>query len=528
MGRDERLARGERGSVAQLRNQDPGDRSLGGRHRAGAIRSPRHRRPGGRPSSGPVRRASLRARSRRSRGGGSQQPAALQCLRRGRPVIESTVTANASELAPEWRRLELLGQSLALERQGEPVPDALIDDLKKAQHRVIGARDEHRTWSALNTTLLTTLELDVLACAVGPEAEPRLGWLFQTLQPTRPHPYPTLALIQELFALEARQIDELYGALGDTGALRRHRLVNVNAPGPYETIRPCEGVTSRLLGRADQPLAPPGANPVTLRVEWDQLILPEACLEALSEFLLWITHRETVFTHWGAQPTGGPVALFSGPSGTGKTFAASAIATRLGWPLYRVDLGRLVSKWLGETEENINTLFDAAHGRPMVLQFEEADSLFGKRGDVKEARDRYANLEISHLLARIETHEGPCILTTNLRRNLDPAFGRRFQLALEFPRPDATARGRLWRALLPPRAPLQGVDPDFLGRTVNLTGGEIRNAATHAAFLAAGRDGAIGLPEIALAVWRELGKRGKPVSPSDLGGLACHRSGVTS
>jgi SpoVK/Ycf46/Vps4 family AAA+-type ATPase len=221
------------------------------------------------------------------------------------------------------------------------------------------------------------------------------------------------------------------------------------------------------------------------------------------------------------------VSLFCGPSGTGKTFAAAVIAAELGWPLYRVDLGRLVSKYIGETEQNLNRLFDAAHGRPMVLQFDEADALFGKRGEVREARDRYANLEVSHLLARIETHQGPCVLTSNLRRNLDPAFARRFQVVVDFPRPDAEARSLLWDRSLPPLAPRnEDLDLSFLGSAVNLTGGGIRNAALLAAFLAAESGHPIGLGEVALAVWRELGKDGRDLTISDLGPLAAHLPGV--
>jgi len=191
--------------------------------------------------------------------------------------------------------------------------------------------------------------------------------------------------------------------------------------------------------------------------------------------------------------------------------------------LYRVDLGRLVSKYIGETEQNLNNLFDAAYGRPIVLQFDEADSLFGKRGEVKEARDRYANMGVSHLLARIESHYGPCILTSNLRKHLDPAFARRFQMVVEFPRPDAAARAQLWRLLFPPRAPhLDEVDPVLLGRAVALSGGNIRNAALHAAYLAAGEERPISLRHVALAVWRELAKDGRELSLLDLGLLAQH------
>jgi SpoVK/Ycf46/Vps4 family AAA+-type ATPase len=246
----------------------------------------------------------------------------------------------------------------------------------------------------------------------------------------------------------------------------------------------------------------------------------------LREFLLWITHKHKVVEEWGGGDCGGPIGLFSGPSGTGKTLAAAVLATELGWPLYRVDLGRLVSKYIGETEKNLNRLFDAAHGRPMILQFDEADSLFSKRGEVREARDRYANMEVSHLLARIESHQGPVILTTNLRKHLDPAFARRFQVVVDFPRPDADARTRLWRCLLPPRVPREPqVDPAFLGGAVNLTGGSIRNAALHAAYLAAGGNRPLSLAHIALAVWRELGKDGRELSPTDLGALAAHLPG---
>jgi SpoVK/Ycf46/Vps4 family AAA+-type ATPase len=248
----------------------------------------------------------------------------------------------------------------------------------------------------------------------------------------------------------------------------------------------------------------------------------------LREFLLWVEQRSTVEEQWGGIFVGGPVALFTGASGTGKTFAAAVLASELGWPLYRVDLGKLVSKYIGETEKNLNALFDAAHGRAMVLQFDEADSLFSKRGEVREARDRYANMEVSHLLTRIEAHCGPCILTTNLRKHLDSAFARRFQAVVEFPRPAAAARAALWQRLLPPRAPRRDeVDPALLGAAVHLSGGGIRNAALHAAYVAAGEGRAIGLSHVALGVWRELTKDGRDVSLIDLGPLARHLPGIS-
>ena len=441
---------------------------------------------------------------------------------KGPDVRAGTPPVAAGALAAEWQRLELLAHVLAEERQGREVAEPVLDRLRELQRQVEAAR-RNGGWGGLGDVALSALECDVLACSVAPEAEPRFGWIFQSLQPGTPQPYPTPALIQELLALDADTARHLGTVLGESGSLRRQGLIRTEGEDPYQPVRPGPGVTARLLGRPQPEPAPPGASRVTLTPGWDDLVLPPGKVAMLEEFLLWMRHRDRVFGDWGGRDCGGPVGLFSGPSGTGKTFAAAVLATDLGWPLYRVDLGTLVSKYIGETEKNLNRLFDAAHGRPMVLQFDEADSLFSKRGEVKEARDRYANMEVSHLLARIESHRGPCILTTNLRSNLDPAFARRFQVVVEFPRPDARARAILWERLLPPRAPrAPELDTDFLGEAVNLTGGEIRNAALHAAFLAADADGPIGLPEVTLAVWRELGKEGRGLSLADLGSLAPH------
>ncbi|BBO89466.1 ATP-binding protein [Desulfosarcina ovata] len=435
----------------------------------------------------------------------------------------SSADIAAGLLTPEWERVELLGHLLAASRRGRPAPADLLDRLRTLQGRLEQDRRHGRGLCGAVPSPLSDLELDVLACVMAPEAEPRLGWLFQTLQPGTPQPYPSVALLQELLDIDAGAAGDLYAALAESSPLRRFGLVDVDGADPFQPLRPASGLTARLLGRPPVNGNLPGAVPVDIRAGWDDLVLPPDRLAMLREFLLWITHKERVVGQWGGQDCGGPVALFCGPSGTGKTFAAAVITNQLGWPLYRVDLGRLVSKYIGETEKNLNRLFDAAHGRPMVLQFDEADSLFSKRGDVKEARDRYANMEVSHLLARIESHQGPVILTTNLRNHLDPAFARRFQVVVDFPRPDAAARGLLWEKLLPPRAPRQpNLDCGFLGRAVNLTGGNIRNAALMGAYLAADQDAAIGLDHVALAVWRELGKDGRELARADLGTLASH------
>jgi hypothetical protein len=441
---------------------------------------------------------------------------------RGDAPDDAPGDAPSNTLDAEWARVEVLGHCLMHSRQGQKIDGALLERLETLQRAVAGVRQPGGPWTALGVGELSSMECDVLALVLAAEARPRLGWLMQSLQPGANHAYPTLALIQDMLALEGNaEVAALYACLGADSILQTARLIQVEGSDPLTPIRPGAGVSARLLGWPDLGQAPPGAMRVQLRGAWDDLVLPEDRLTMLRELLLWVRHRKTVTQDWGGVVVGGPVALFSGPSGTGKTFAASVIAAELGWPLYRVDLGKLVSKYIGETEKNLNRLFDAAHGRPMILQFDEADSLFSQRGEVKEARDRYANMEVSHLLARIEDHHGPCILTTNLRSHLDQAFARRFQVVVDFPRPEAEARARLWQRLLPPRAPRQpDVDPAFLGSAVNLTGGSIRNAALHAAYLAAGQQSVITLVHVAIAVFRELSKDGRTAARSDLGPLA--------
>jgi hypothetical protein len=422
----------------------------------------------------------------------------------------------------EWERIELLGQSLVSARNGQPVGEAMLERLTFLQHQVVFMRDAQSPWRRLPVDGLSALEMDILACALAPEIWPRLSWLYIALQNGCSQPYPTPAMLQSLFDLKGSELGHLYMALAPEGELHRRRLIKVDRYGSLEPIHPGGDILARLL---DVPVhhALPGAYRIELDSDWGDLVLPADRIRMLQEFILWIKHRQVVEGQWGGERTGGPVALFSGPSGTGKTFAAAVIANQLGWPLYRVDLGCLVSKYIGETEKNINRLFDAAHEQSIVLQFDEADSVMGKRGEINEARDRWSNLQVSHLLARIEAHRGPCILTTNLRDQLDPAFFRRFQLVVEFPRPDLHSRSELWRRLLPPRAPLAPeVSTVFLAQAVSLTGGHIRNAALHAAYLAVEADEPIDLSHIAVGIWREFAKDSRPLQRGDLGGLASY------
>ena len=422
----------------------------------------------------------------------------------------------------EWERIELLGRCLLYSRIGKEPEQEQISQLQHLQHRVeMVRRGEGSPWMRLPIADLSPLALDVLACVFASEAQPKVGWLYQELQPGAPQPFITPALLHLLLALEESEMHELQRLIGQQGELQRRNLIECEGESAFTALRPVKSAVATLMEWPQAEVVPPGSTRVKLRADWDELVLPPDRVQMLREYMLWLHHRETVVDEWGGKAMGGPVALFCGPSGTGKTFAATVLATELGWPLYRVDLSRLVSKYIGETEKNLGQLFDAAHGRPMVLQFDEVDALMSKRGEIKEARDRYANMEVSYLLSRIEEHHGPCILTTNLRTQIDKAFTRRFQMVVEFPRPDETARTELWKRMLPKRAPrAPDLDESFLGKAVNITGGNIRNAGLHAAYLAADAAQPISMSHVAVAVWRELAKDKAQISKSDLGLLA--------
>ncbi|MEJ7597307.1 MAG: ATP-binding protein [Kofleriaceae bacterium] len=247
---------------------------------------------------------------------------------------------------------------------------------------------------------------------------------------------------------------------------------------------------------------------------WEDVALPDEMLDSLREFIARARYRKTVFEQWGydakLSTSRGLTALFYGPPGTGKTMVAGVIARELGLDVYRVDLARTVSKWVGETEKNLGAVFDAAEDGQVLILFDEADSLFAKRTDVKTANDRYANLEVNYLLQRLDSFEGVAILTSNLDGAIDPAFKRRLSLRMQFPFPDEDMRLRLWAAHVTPQTPTVG-DFDFgdLARRFPLSGGYIRNCVVRAAFLAAHEGRSLGQGHLLRAIqleYRELGK----------------------
>jgi ATPase family associated with various cellular activities (AAA) len=253
---------------------------------------------------------------------------------------------------------------------------------------------------------------------------------------------------------------------------------------------------------------------------WAELVLPERSLVLLKSISAYLRHRELVLDDWGFGATvageHGVKVLFFGESGTGKTMAARVLASELGLELYRIDLATVVSKYIGETEKNLDRVFAAAQDSNAVLFFDEADAVFGKRSEVKDAHDRYANIEVAYMLQKMESYDGAVILATNLRSNIDDAFLRRLDLAVEFPFPDLDQRRAIWRKLLPDRAPVSGdVDLELLADKFRLSGGSIRNCSLAAAFIAADDGGTIAMRHLLQAVSAEYLKLGRLTMESD-------------
>ncbi len=254
---------------------------------------------------------------------------------------------------------------------------------------------------------------------------------------------------------------------------------------------------------------------------WNDLVLPDSQREILREIVVHVRQRGQVYDAWGfaekSQRGLGISALFAGPSGTGKTMAAEVLANTLRLDLYRIDLSQVVSKYIGETEKNLRRVFAAAERGGAILLFDEADALFGKRSEVKDSHDRYANLEVSYLLQLMEAYSGLAILTTNLKSALDSAFLRRIRFVVQFPFPDAPQRAEIWRRVFPPGVPLGALIPERLGQ-LNVAGGNIKNIALHAAFLAAEERTSVGMPHLLRAARRECAKLERALPAAEIAG----------
>ena len=254
---------------------------------------------------------------------------------------------------------------------------------------------------------------------------------------------------------------------------------------------------------------------------WDDLILPDLQKNTMRQLAAQVRHRMKVYENWGFAERGrrglGVSALFTGVSGTGKTMAAEVLARELRLDLYRIDLSAVVSKYIGETEKNLKQVFDGAEEGGVLLLFDEADALFGRRSEVRDSHDRYANIEIGYLLQRMEEYQGLAILTTNLKSSMDTAFQRRLRFTVSFPFPDAALREAIWRKVFPAATPTEGLDPKKLAQ-LNVTGGNIRNIALNAAFLAAEAGMPVSMAHLVEAAKLEAQKIERPLSDAETRG----------
>ncbi|MBD2112571.1 MULTISPECIES: ATP-binding protein [Cyanophyceae] len=314
----------------------------------------------------------------------------------------------------------------------------------------------------------------------------------------------TIEALADRFQLTPTQIQ---GAIATT----QNQLAYELEPASIEAVlfQAARNQSGHHLNRLTQPIQP--------RYVWSDLVLPAVQFEQLQEVCTHLQHRHTVFETWGFDHKlslgKGVNALFAGPSGTGKTMAAEVIAKSLQLDLYRIDLSQVVSKYIGETEKNLSQIFTAAASTNAILLFDEADSLFGKRTEIKDSHDRYANIEVGYLLQQMEAYEGLAILTTNLKSNLDEAFIRRLRFIIDFPLPSVQERYRIWQHIWPQSLPLDSeINWIVVAKQFDLTGGNIRNIALATAFLAANEGDKVTISHIQQAIRREYQKMGKPMT----------------
>ncbi len=391
---------------------------------------------------------------------------------------------------------------------------ALADDAPLAwRAALLGALDEHRgcsflalerPWEARGAlTHAGFLRVELPALSYG---ERERLW-YTRLNGDSPGD-ATLQALASTFRLSGGQVR-------DAVAMARSLAAWQGGPlGPQELYAACRAQSS---GRLDSL-----AHKIAATYAWDDIVLPPDQLAMLREICVQMRHRPTVLERWGfgrrLAMGKGINALFAGSSGTGKTMAAEIIAAELGLELYKVDLSTMVSKYIGETEKNLDRIFSAAREANAILFFDEADAVFGKRSEVKDAHDRYANIEVGYLLQKMEEYDGVVLLATNLRNNIDNAFIRRLHAAIDFPFPEEPDRVRIWQKVFPADAPLaEDMDLAFLARQFKLAGGNIRNIALLAAYLAAEDGTPIGMRHVIWAIKREYQKLGKLVTLGEFG-----------
>jgi hypothetical protein len=319
----------------------------------------------------------------------------------------------------------------------------------------------------------------------------------------------------------ARQLAAVFrigpSGIGDAVAAASRRALDEERPVADSDVSWAARVTAESQGPSTYPTF---VRNYAARAHWCDLVLPADSRRQLEDLTQQLRYRAVVDGEWAmhrASARGRAItALFTGPSGTGKTLAAEVLANELGLELLAVDLSLVVDKYIGETEKRLATAFDVAERRGGLLFFDEADALFGKRSDVRDAHDRYANIEVDFLLQRLEAFSGLAILATNQRGHLDPAFMRRIRFSIDFPFPDAVARAEIWRRMLAPPVPTEALDIDALAR-LEVAGGNIQSIALNAAFLGAAEGGMVTMDHLWRAARREYAKIDRLVQVGEFG-----------
>ncbi len=406
-----------------------------------------------------------------------------------------TSAAEVDAFATLWTRESLLlGSALLIECADRDAPASLTSFVERAGGLVfvVGAQAQ-RTHPLIE------------AIVDKPEAIDQRTLWEQALGPAVSRINGALSGIAAQFRLSAATIDA-------TGSAVREAIMKSASP---------DALLWRVCREAGGSSLDELAQGIRARATWDALVLPDAQKATLHLIVAHVRHRLAVYEDWGFAASStrglGITALFAGESGTGKTMAAEVLANELDLDLYRIDLSTVVSKYIGDTEKNLRRVFDAAEESGAILLFDEADALFGKRSEVKDSHDRYANIEVSYLLQRMEAYRGLAILTTNMKGALDSAFKRRLRFIVQFPFPDVAQREAIWRSIFPAATPTEGLDCEKLAR-LNVSGGNIRNIALNAAFLAAAAREPVRMAHVLEAAHSEGVKRDRPLSDAETRG----------
>lgn len=382
-----------------------------------------------------------------------------------------------------------------------PPPELLTLVCQHPGRVIISSKNHWQARSVVRDRDLFYLEFPI------PDYAHRLQLLERLLEPLGKEADLKLADLAGQFVLTTGQLQDVVNSARDLAARSGRDIAN------QDLFAAARAHSNQKLGSL--------ARKITPRHNWQDLILPDDQIAILRELLNTVKSRPLVLHQWGLgkklTASAGITVLFAGPPGTGKTMAAEILAGELGLDLYKINLSSVVSKYIGETEKNLEKIFQEAESSNAILFFDEADSIFGKRSEVKDAHDRYANIEVSYLLQRMEGYDGVTILATNLRSNLDEAFTRRLQFALDFPFPEEQDRLRIWQALFPTTIPKENnLDLQRLAESFRLAGGNIRNIIVNAAYLAATNGQKVTMEHLLHGTRRELQKMGRLVDEESL------------